>query len=85
MLMVQHSKHTKGYTLNKISLILPLQFLNYPVPLPRGKPSCLITLPEIAHAFKNRDECVGCLPSPKERIVHSVPSTVLYLVFFYFS
>lgn len=37
MLMV-HSKHRKGYTLNKMSLILPLQFLNYPVPLPRGKP-----------------------------------------------
>lgn len=65
MLMVQHSEHTKRYTLNKISLILPLQFLNYPVPLPRGKPGCLIILPEIAHAFKNRYECIGSLPSPK--------------------
>lgn len=39
---------TKGYTLNKISFILPLQFLNYLVPLPRGKSGCLIIPPEIA-------------------------------------
>lgn len=39
---------TKGYTLNKISFILPLQFLNYLVPLLRGKSGCLIILPEIA-------------------------------------
>lgn len=65
MLMVQHSKHTKRYTLNKISLILPLQFLNYPVPFPRGKPGCLNILPEIAYAFKNRYGCIGSLSSPK--------------------
>lgn len=65
MFMVRHSKHTKGYTLNKISLILPLQFLNYPVPFPRGKPGCLIILPEIAHAFKTGMNVLALSIPPK--------------------
>lgn len=70
MLMV-HSKHRKGYTLNKMSLILPLQFLNYPVPLPRGKPGCLIILPEIAHTVKTGKNVLVSHHSPKEIVVHS--------------